>query len=105
MSLIGKGDLISFLDDVAKEAEDLQRNMDDPAHAELLRQMRDATIPERSGDLAASLRDPNSPQHVWDETSKGYDFGSMNRAAKYNPVAVPDIDVDALTLVIAEVLE
>jgi len=79
--------------------------MDDPAHAELLRQMRDATIPVRSGALAASLRDPRSIEHVWDETNKGYDFGSMNRAAKYNPAAVPNIDVDALTLAIAEVLE
>ena len=101
--LRGTGSVLSRLDSMAERADSLSREMGPAVLVEITDQMKAAKIPEKSGALAASLRDIGDPQQVYKETDEGWVFGSTNRAAKYNPDAVPSIDLDAITEVVGEV--
>lgn len=101
--LRGANSLVNRLDDMAERADSLSREMGPAVLVEITDQMKAAKIPEKSGDLAASLRDIGNPQQVYKETDEGWVFGSTNRAAKYNPDAVPSVDLDAITAVVGEV--
>jgi len=101
--LQGVDSLIDTLDDMTERAESLSREMSEPVHDELLRQMRAASIPSRTGRLANSLRNPGSPDHIYEETEDGVQFGSRDPAARYNPKGVPRVDTDKVTEVVAGV--
>ena len=90
-----------------KTLEDIERRAKNvtPAaaavHADLLRQMRTASIPTPTGRLAASLRSQNG-DHIFEVTRDGYKFGSRDPAARYNPAAVPRVDTAAVAAVLAD---
>ncbi len=101
--LLGVNSLTSRLESMAERADSLSREMGPAVLVEITDQMKEAEIPEKSGALAASLRDIGNPQQIYKETEDGWVFGSTNRAAKFNPDAVPSLDLKAITAVVGEV--
>jgi len=102
-SIRGFDSLDATLDGMIARAESLSRDMGPAVLDEITEQMRNAPIPERTGELADSLRNPEDPNQIWRETESGFYFGSRTRAAKYNPKAVPKIDLEKVTEVVGEV--
>jgi len=103
--LIGEEDIQEWLKDTLEEADTLGDRMAVPLHEEVLDQMRAADIPVVSGDLEESLTDPSSSLHVWVEDPSGITFGSRARAAKWNPGAIPELDLDILFEIIVEAFD
>ncbi len=92
----------SRLASMEERASSLSVTVGSPVHAEILRQMKRANIVVSSGDLSRSLQDPNDPLHVWEQTDSGYVFGSLARAARYNPKAVPSLAMTSIARVVAD---
>jgi len=90
------------LQQLETRAAALHSTMADPVLQEITRQMKAANIPTKSGDLERSLTQPGDVLQIYRETSDGVVFGSRARAAKYNPSAVPALDMTELTRVVGK---
>jgi len=93
--------LIAKLDAIEFKASLLADDMGPTALAEIQRQMRTATIPEKTGRLAQSLRYSGGDQ-IWRPVNEGWTFGSKYRAVFFNPKLVPPINKAQLGAVIGK---
>ncbi len=63
-SMQGFDEMLEALDVLEEQAEDLARTQE-PIHDDITKQYREMPIPEVTGRLARSLRNPASPDHKW----------------------------------------
>ena len=99
---------ISGLDKWKARLEGIQRRLQDApalmevAHQAAVDQWRQDDIPTDTGDLAESLRNPESPNHIYRQNGLSAEIGSKLRQARYQASKIRDVSA---TEVGAEVLE
>lgn len=103
LKISGAQTFVEYLQEVADELVRARHKAGFRAHGNALKQMRKAKIPiGKTGDLARSLRKPNDPKHIWEETEKGFDFGSSYRGARFQRHQLPEVNANDIAIAIAE---